>query len=239
MKSIILAGGLGTRLLPLTNIENKHMLPVFNMRMIELPIMTLVEAGLKDIILITGGKHPGRFLEFLKNGHSFGIKHLYYAYQEGEGGIADAMKLAFPFMEYKEPCVVILGDNYFEEPITPHIQNWMKNPHGARIILKEVEDPQRFGVVELDKSNQITSIEEKPTNPKSNLAITGCYFFDYFVWDFVQQISPSERGELEITDILSIYRKLNLLGFYKYEGYWSDMGTFETLSKVSSRIEKQ
>jgi len=235
---IILAGGLGSRLSPLTNTENKHLLPVYNRRMIELPIGSLVEAGIKDIILVTGGKHPGRFLEFLKNGHDLGINHLYYAYQEGEGGIIDALKLAFPFIKYGDPCVVILGDNYFENSIRNEIVNWEYKHYGARTILTKVSNPKRFGIANLsDDNKKIISIEEKPVTPKSNLAVTGLFFFDYYVWDFCNQVVASKRGETEITDVLNIYNRLNLLEYSIYDGYWGDMGVFKTLSDVSKRLE--
>ena len=233
---IILAGGLGSRLSPLTDIENKHLLPVYNRRMIELPIGSLVEAGVKDIILVTGGKHPGRFLEFLKNGHDFGINHLYYAYQEGNGGIVDALKLANPFIKHGESCVVILGDNYFEDSIKEYITDWKKNPIGAKTILTKVSDPKRFGIANLSEDKKkIVSIVEKPLAPESNLAVTGLFLFDYYVWDFCNQVTASHRNETEITDVLDIYNRLNLLGYHIYDGYWGDMGVFRTLMDVSDR----
>jgi glucose-1-phosphate thymidylyltransferase len=205
--------------------------------MIEYPIHSLVSAGIRDIILVTGGRHPGRFLELLKNGSKHGIEHLYYTYQEGEGGIADALKLAQPFVTNSESCIVMLGDNYFEETIEDHVWDWENCPGGARVLLKEVPDPERFGVAELDGEDHIVSIEEKPEKPKSSFAVTGCYFFDRHVWDFARQITVSKRNELEIVDILNIYHRLNSLDGFIYEGYWRDMGKFETLHEVANRRE--
>jgi len=246
MKGICLAGGLGTRLLPLTAYDNKHFLPVYQRRMIEYPIQTLVDAGIRDVIVVTGGKNPGAFLELLKNGKGFGLNRLYYTYQEGNGGIADALKLAEPFVEEDEDCVVILGDNYFEDGIAECMDQWTRNkrdwwvtkkglPAGAFCILKEVSDPERFGIAELDE-NRIVSIEEKPIAPKSNYAILGCYMLDSTVWKWLDQLQPSARGELEITDILRRYMNTGSLSFATYTGTWSDMGTFESWMEVSQRV---
>mgnify|MGYP003952304229 CR=1 FL=1 len=233
MKGIVLAGGLGTRLRPLTKHDNKHLLPVYDKRMVEFPLMTLVKAGIDDIILITGGHNPGKFLEIFKNGNSIGAKRLYYTYQEGEGGIADALKMARPFMQSEEPCVVILGDNYFEDGIKDQYNKWSKN--GAQVFLKEVEAPWAYGIAEID-GKKIISIEEKPKEPKSNLAIVGCYMFDYTLWSKLDNIEPSVRNELEITDVLKLYMADKGLGYSFYDGYWKDMGTFETWMETSRRI---
>lgn len=236
MKGIVLAGGLGSRLQPLTKNENKHYLPVYTKRMIEYPIRTLVRAGIKDIILITGGNKPGEFLGLLKNGKQHGIERLYYTYQEGNGGIADALKLAEPFMEEGEDCAVILGDNYFEQDITIP-----DKVYGAHIFLKEVDEPWHFGIATIS-GDQIISIAEKPKTSESNLAILGCYLFDHHVWDLLERVKPSDRGELEITDLLKEYMGIctpePYISHQFYNGYWSDMGTFESWMEVSNRVKK-
>lgn len=237
MKGVVLAGGLGTRCLPLTQNDNKHLLPVYNKRMVEYPINSLVKAGVKDIVLVTGGLYAGRFLDFLKNGWSFGIEHLFYAYQEGEGGIADALRLARNFVSPKEKVVVILGDNYFELPITSYIQRFAQQEKGAMALLCKTDRPQDFGIAEVDYDNwKILSIEEKPMVPKSNLAIVGCYGFDGQVWDIINTLKPSRRGELEIADVLEHYRQKDELRFSQYPGFWSDMGSVESIQTVSNRI---
>ena len=224
---------MGTRLSPLTRNDNKHLLPVYDKRMVELPLLSLVTAGIKDIILITGGRNPGKFLEIFKNGKSLGARRLYYTYQEGEGGIADALKMAQPFMGPREPCVVILGDNYFEEGIRDQYRSWDKK--GAHVFLKKVETPWSYGIAEIE-NEKVVSIEEKPENPKSDLAIVGCYMFDHSLWEKLENVKPSKRGELEITDVLESYMKEKSLGYSFYEGYWQDMGTFENWTEVSKRI---
>lgn len=233
MKGIILCGGLGTRLQPLTNTENKHLLPVGMKRMVEYPIQSLVQAGITEIILVVGGKHPGAFLELLKNGKSRGIKKLYYTYQEGNGGIAEALQLAEPFMSWCEPCTVILGDNYFSQSLKPFISKFNK---GCKILLSPTNTPERFGIATV-KDNQIISIEEKPSTPKSNLAITGCYIFDTNVWEYAKTLTPSKRGELEITDILNMYLTKDVLNYETYSDFWSDMGTPQTLKLVNQMVD--
>jgi len=239
MKGIILGGGTGSRLAPLTKSENKHLLPVYNKRMIEYPIRTLVDAGIKDIILITGGNKPGAFLELLKNGKDHGIDRLYYTYQEGSGGIADALKLAEQFMEGSEPCVVILGDNYFEKSIKQQLVWWNLNRRcrGAGILVRQTSTPWHFGIAEVE-NGKVISIEEKPSNPKSDLAILGCYFFDYRIWEILPELQQSSRGELEITDALKVYMLNDELTPFNYFDYWSDMGTFETWTEVSQRVAR-
>jgi glucose-1-phosphate thymidylyltransferase len=236
MKGIVLAGGLGSRLAPLTRDDNKHLLPVYNKRMIEYPIKTLVDAGVRDIILVTGGKRPGAFLELLKNGKDYNANRIYYTYQDGNGGISDALKLAEPFLEPGESCVVILGDNYFENNIANNIAEWDES--GASVLLKHVEDTSGFGIADV-QDGKIVSIEEKPIKPKSNLAILGLYMFDYNVWKYIKEIKPSLRDELEITDVLKFYMKNNDLNYTFYDDFWSDMGTFETWVDVSIRMAKR
>jgi glucose-1-phosphate thymidylyltransferase len=234
-----LAGGLGTRLLPLTREENKHFLPVGQKRMIEYPLDTLVQAEVLDIILVTGGVNPGSFLNLLRNGYSRRIEHLYYTLQEGEDGIAAALYVAKNFISSEEETVVILGDNYFEDGIADAVREWTQQTSfkrsGAHIILKEVEDPSRFGVAEI-KNGKIISIEEKPFRPKSNLVITGCYGLDEKVWDYLPLLQKSARGELEITDILNFYLQEGSLTYSIYKGFWSDMGSPATLLEVANRV---
>lgn len=245
-KGIILGGGTGSRLAPLTRTQNKHLLPCYNMRMIELPLSTIVNAGIKDVILVTGGNEPGSFLELLKNGAAHDINRLFYTYQEGSGGVADALRLAEPFLskehalaDEKEPCVVVLGDNYFEEGIKQQYEQWKSETggQGAGILLKTTETPWHFGIAEV-KDGKVISIEEKPSKPRSDLAILGGYFFDGTVWDYVNHIEPSSRGELEITDVLRFYMHEGKLRYYMYDGYWSDMGTFSSWMEVSTRLAK-
>lgn len=230
MKGILLAGGIGSRLAPLTQEDNKHYLPVYKKRMIEYPLQTLVEAGIQDIIIVTGGKRPGNFLELLKDGRSRGINNLCFTYQEGSGGIADALGCAESFIKTGEECTVVLGDNYFEDPI-----NLSTKVYGADIFLRQTETPWYFGIAEVTE-NRVISIEEKPSNPKSDLAILGIYQFDYTLWDKLKRIEPSARGELEITDVLKLYMNEDNLSYSIYEGYWSDMGAFESWTEVSQRV---
>lgn len=225
---------MGTRLAPLTHGDNKHLLPVYKKRMIEYPLLTLVNAGITDIVLVTGGNRPGAFLELLKNGKGLGIARLQYAYQEGSGGIADAMKLASNFVAPGEPCAVILGDNYFEDGVTKEVQEW--DGKGAHAFLKQTDRPWEFGIAEVDFRVGVVSIEEKPIAPKSDLAILGAYLFDYSVWDILEHVSPSGRGELEITDVLKAYMESSLLSYSLYSGFWSDMGSFDSWMEVSGRI---
>lgn len=236
MKGIVLAGGMGTRMLPLTQEDNKHLLPVYKRRMVEYPLLTMVDAGVTDIVLVTGGKRPGAFLELLRNGKSLGIDRLNYAYQEGSGGIAAALKLASNFISPGEPCTVVLGDNYFECGIRDGVLDWTKRGRGAHVFLKETNRPWDFGIAEVDCRVGVVSIEEKPANPKSNMAILGAYIFDYSVWNKIEEVKPSSRGELEVTDLLKIYMNTADLSYSLYDGYWSDMGSFESWSEVSARV---
>jgi glucose-1-phosphate thymidylyltransferase len=237
MKGVILAGGLGSRLFPLTKVTNKHLLPVFNKPMIYYPIETLVRAGVRDILLVTGGNSAGDFLRLLGNGKEFGLKHFNYAYQEGEGGIADALALAEHFAD-GDKIIVVLGDNIFEEDIEPYVKRFQKQKTGARILLKKVSDPERFGVAEI-KGKKISRIVEKPKNPKSPYAVTGLYMYDARVFDFIRPLKPSERGELEITDVNNAYAADGELEFDILKGYWTDAGTFESLYRANSLIAKK
>ena len=237
MKGVILAGGLGKRLFPLTKITNKHLLPVYNKPMIFYPIQTLVDAGIKDILIVTGGHHAGEFLRLLGNGKDFGLKHINYAYQEGEGGIAQALKLAEHFVD-NDKVVVILGDNIIEKDIRKAVEDFRKQPKGAKILLKKVEDPQRFGVAEL-KGNKIISIEEKPKKPKSDYAVTGIYMYDSKVFEIAKTLKPSKRGELEITDVNNVYIKRDELTYDILDGWWTDSGTFDSLLKANNLVAKR
>jgi len=227
MKGVILAGGLATRLYPLTYATNKHLLPVADKPMIFYPIQTLLNAGVNDIMVVTGGPHAGHFIAVLKNGRELGIRHLEYAYQEKEGGISEALALAKDFAD-GEPIAVILGDNTTDANIGPYVKKFTK---GAAIFLKKVPDPQRFGVPVFDSKDKskIIGIEEKPKNPKSSYAVTGLYLYDANVFDYIQQCKPSWRNELEITDVNNFYIKANELRWAELQGFWSDAGTFQTL----------
>jgi len=236
LKGVILAGGLGKRLFPLTKITNKHLLPVYCKPMIYYPIQTLVDAGIKDILIVTGGAHAGEFLRLLGDGAQFGLKQINYTYQEGEGGIADALRLAEHFAD-KSKIVVILGDNIIERSIKAAVDDFRKQPKGARILLKKVEDPERFGVAEF-KGKKLISIEEKPRKPKSDYAVTGIYMYDDQVFDIARRLKPSRRGELEITDVNNAYLKKNELTYSILEGWWTDSGTFDSLLRANNLAAK-
>jgi len=212
----------------LTKVTNKHLLPVYNKPMIYYPIQTLINAGITDILLVTGGNGAGDFLRLLGNGKEFGLQHLNYTYQEGEGGIAAALSLAEFFVQ-NEPVCVMLGDNIIERNIGQVVQAYEKQGKGAKILLKEVKDPQRFGVPVFDK-DRILRIEEKPKVPKSPYAVTGIYCFDHDVFDIIRTLKPSARGELEITDVNNVYIERGLMTWDLLEGWWTDAGTFESLS---------
>ena len=234
MKGVVLAGGLGSRLKPLTKVTNKHLLPVFDQPMIYYPIRTLVNAGIDDIMIVTGGNSAGDFLKLLGNGKDFGLKHLNYTYQEGEGGIADALSLVEHFADDESICVV-LGDNIIEGNIRAAKEDYEKQGGGAKILLKKVEDPQRFGVPELD-GERVVRIEEKPENPSSEYAVIGIYFYDAGVFDIIKTLEPSERNELEITDVNNDYIERGLMTWNSLEGWWSDAGTFESLLKATNLV---
>jgi glucose-1-phosphate thymidylyltransferase len=227
VKGVVLAGGLGTRLLPLTRVTNKHLLPVYNKPMIYYPIQTLVNAGVQNIMLVTGGNNAGDFLKLLGNGKEFGLRHLDYTYQEGEGGIADALRLAEHFAD-GEPICVVLGDNIIERNILRAAQAFREQKTGARILLKEVKDPQRFGVPILD-GQRVVKIEEKPESPSSPYAVTGVYFYDSRVFEIIKTLKPSGRGELEITDVNNAYIATGDLTWDALDGWWTDAGTIESL----------
>lgn len=227
MKGVVLAGGLGTRLHPLTRVTNKHLLPVYDRPMIYYPIQTLVNAGIREIMLVTGGNSAGDFLKLLGNGKEFGLRHLDYTFQEGEGGIADALRLAEYFAEGGPVCVV-LGDNLIERNILRAADRFREQKVGAKILLKEVKDPQRFGVPVLD-GNRVLNIEEKPASPRSPYAVTGVYFYDARVFDIIQTLKPSGRGELEITDVNNAYIATGELTWDLLDGWWTDAGTIESL----------
>ena len=234
MKGVILAGGLGTRLYPLTKVTNKHLLPVFDKPMIYYPIQTLINAGIDDILIVTGGNNAGDFLKLLGNGKEFGLKHINYTYQEGEGGIAEALGLAEFFAAGDKVCVV-LGDNIIEKNIRKGAEAFRRQKKGAKVLLKEVPDPQRFGVPEL-KGNKIAKIEEKPKNPKSNYAVIGIYFYDQTVFDFIKTLKPSNRGEMEITDVNNCYIEKGLMTWDLLEGWWTDAGTFDSLLRANQLV---
>lgn len=237
MKGIVLAGGLGTRLHPLTKITNKHLLPVYNRPMIYYPIQTLVNAGIREILIVTGGKNAGDFLELLGNGKEFGLKHLDYTYQEGEGGIAAALGLAEYFVEDDSVCV-ILGDNIYEKSMRKSVEEFIDRGHGAKIHLKRVENPQRFGVPIIE-GERIIKIEEKPKTPKSEFAVTGLYMYDHTVFDIIKTLKPSGRGELEITDVNNAYIARDDMTYAVVDGWWSDAGTFDSLLRTNILVASQ
>jgi glucose-1-phosphate thymidylyltransferase len=234
MKGIILAGGLGTRLQPMTRITNKHLLPVYDRPMIYYPLESLIAAGIRDIMIVTGGSHAGDFLRLLKNGREFGLEHLNYTYQEGEGGIAEALGLCEHFAD-DEPVCVVLGDNIFEHGIAGPVRRFAERPTGAKILLKEVPDPERFGVAEV-VGDQVLRIEEKPAEPRSRFAVTGVYMYDPRVFDIIGTLVPSGRGELEITDVNNRYAEEGDLAYEMVEGWWTDAGTVESLFRACTLV---
>jgi glucose-1-phosphate thymidylyltransferase len=234
MKGVVLAGGLGTRLLPLTRITNKHLLPVFDRPMIFYPLQTLINAGITDILIVTGGPHAGDFLRLLGNGREFGLRHLNYTYQEGEGGIAAALALAEHFADGGPTCV-ILGDNIIEGSIAPAVERFRRQERGARLLLKEVPDAERFGVATL-RGGRVVAIEEKPARPRSRHAVTGIYLYDARVFDVVRTLRPSARGELEITDVNNWYLARGELACEVLDGWWTDAGTFESLHRAGNLV---
>lgn len=236
MKGIVLAGGLGTRLSPLTRVTNKHLLPVFDQPMVHYPIRTLVGAAITDILIVTGGNSAGDFLKLLRNGAEFGLKRLHYAYQEGEGGIAAALGLAEHFAD-GEPVCVVLGDNILEKSIAPFVKKFRHQGSGAKILLSEVTDPQRFGVPVFEDS-RVVRIEEKPEDPQSNFAVIGVYLYDNRVFEIIKTLKPSGRGELEITDVNNAYIAAGDLSWDVIEGWWTDAGTFDSLLKASNLISE-
>lgn len=234
MKGVVLAGGLGTRLRPLTAVTNKHLLPVYDRPMIYYPIQTLVNAGIIDIMIVTGGNSAGDFLKLLGNGKAFGLKHLNYTYQEGEGGIAEALSLVEHFAA-GDPVCVVLGDNIIEGNIAAAVRAYRHQGGGAKIILKKVPDPHRFGVPELS-GRGVLRIEEKPKSPKSEYAVIGIYMYDGEVYDIIRTLKPSGRGELEITDVNNAYIERDEMSWEELEGWWTDAGTFESLLHASNLV---
>ena len=234
MKGVVLAGGTGSRLNPLTRVTNKHLLPIFDKPMIYYPIQTLVNAGIEEILLVSGGKNAGDFLRLLGNGRDFGLKHLNYTYQEGEGGIAEALGLA-EFFAAGEPICVILGDNIIERNICDAVDNFRKERSGAKILLKEVNDAQRFGVAEI-RGKHVLGIEEKPKSPKSRYAVVGLYLYDSTVFEKIRRLKPSGRGELEITDVNNFYIDEGRLTYDILDGWWTDAGTFESLLRANKLV---
>ena len=237
MKGVVLAGGLGSRLYPLTKITNKHLLPVFDKPMIYYPIQCLVNAGITDILVVTGGNYAGHFLQLLRNGSDFGLRRLGYAYQDGEGGIADALKLAEEFADGESICVV-LGDNIIEGNIKKAADDFRAQGGGAKILLKDVHDPERFGVATIDEEGKVLRIVEKPKEPETNLAVIGIYMYDAEVFDICKTLKPSDRGELEITDVNNEYVRRGTLTSQKLDGWWTDAGTFESLYRSSTMVRE-
>jgi glucose-1-phosphate thymidylyltransferase len=234
MKGVVLAGGTGSRLNPLTRVTNKHLLPVYDKPMVYYPIQTLVNAGITEILLVTGGKNAGEFLRLLGNGRDFGLKHLNYTYQEGEGGIAEALGLAEHFADGESICV-ILGDNIVENNICAAAASFATQKRGAKIILKDVPDANRFGVAEI-RDDRVVGIEEKPRIAKSNYAVIGVYFYDATVFQKIRRLKPSGRGELEITDVNNFYIQEGTLSYDILDGWWTDAGTFESLLRANNLV---
>jgi len=234
MKGVILAGGLGTRLYPLTKVTNKHLLPVYDKPMIFYPIQTLINAGIRDILIVTGGNNAGDFLRLIGNGKEFGLGHINYTYQEGEGGIAEALGLAEYWSAGERVCVM-LGDNIIEKNIVEAVESYKKQKSGAKILIKEVPDPERFGVPVIE-GDRIVRIEEKPKEPKSPYAVTGIYMYDSRVFDIIKTLKPSDRGELEITDVNNAYIEMGELTWSVLEGWWTDAGTFESLRRATNLV---
>jgi glucose-1-phosphate thymidylyltransferase len=239
MKGIILAGGLGTRLAPLTKITNKHLLPVYRKPMIYYPIECLVNAGITDIMVVTGGNSAGDFLRLLGNGEEWGLKHINYTYQQGEGGIAAALSLAAHFAAGDRICVV-LGDNIIEGNIKAAVDDFRRQERGAKILLKEVHDPERFGVAVTERGQggqiKVKQIVEKPKTPASNQAVIGIYMYDQQVFDCIKTLKPSSRGELEITDVNNFYVRQGTLTADVLQGWWTDAGTFDSLLRASNMV---
>lgn len=234
MKGIVLAGGTGSRLFPLTKVTNKHLLPVGQKPMIYHPVEKFVEAGIKEILIVTGVEHMGAVVGLLGSGKDFGCRFTYRV-QDEAGGIAQALGLAEHFV-HGDLCSVILGDNIFQDSIAGEVRAFTEQGKGARILLKEVSDPQRFGVAELS-GDHVVKIEEKPKTPKSNWAVTGIYFYDAKVFEVIKTLKPSGRGELEITDVNNYYIREKQLSYGKLKGWWSDAGTFESLNRVNQLLE--
>ena len=237
LRGVVLAGGLGTRLSPLTKITNKHLLPVYDRPMIYYPIQALIEAGIRDVVLVTGGAHAGDFLRLLGDGRSIGLKSLHYIYQEGEGGIAHALGLV-EHITKNDHLAVLLGDNIFQNSLTTFVRSYLKQENGAYLVLKEVPDPERFGVATV-RGGRVHSIVEKPKKPRSSTVVTGLYFYEPGVFKIIRKLKPSKRGELEITDVNNAYIRQGALGYGIARGWWTDCGTFDTLFRANQLIEKK
>jgi glucose-1-phosphate thymidylyltransferase len=236
LRGVILAGGLGSRLFPLTMVTNKHLLPIYDRPMIYYPLQMLVAAGITEILLVTGGNSAGDFIRLLENGEEFACS-IRYAYQRGEGGIADALRLARGFAA-GGPLAVVLGDNLFEHGIAAAARDFERQGSGARVLLKQVPDPERFGVAVMDHG-RLVAVEEKPAHPRSKWVVTGCYFYDASVFDKIDRCRPSGRNELEITDVNNLYLAEGQMEYSLLEGWWSDAGTFESLHRVSTLMQRQ
>ncbi len=234
MKGVVLAGGLGTLLLPMTRVTNKHLLPVYDRPMIYFPLQQLVAAGIDDILVVTGGDHAGDFLKLLRNGHDFGLEQIRFGYQDGEGGIAEALGLAEHFAA-GEPIAVLLGDNIFQDPLAEVIDQFRSDPRGAMVVLKEIDDPERFGVARMEEG-RVVEIVEKPADPVSRLAVTGCYLFDARVFDVIRSLEPSARGELEITDVNNRYIAWGEMRHCVLSGWWTDAGTVTSLHRAARLV---
>jgi len=236
LKGVVLAGGTGSRLRPLTLVTNKHLLPVYDQPMVYYPIRMLVDAGVRDIMVLTGGESAGDFMKLLGSGEAFGLDHLEYAYQKGSGGIAEALGLTRYFIG-NDDVVVVLGDNILEKPITGAVERYRKQGGGARVLLKKVHDPQRFGVARVD-GDKVVEIIEKPKSPASDLAVIGVYMYDNEVLKIVSSLKRSDRGELEITDVNNDYLRRGKLQYEVVDGWWTDAGTFESLFQASRLVHE-
>ncbi|HIJ66206.1 MAG TPA: NTP transferase domain-containing protein [Candidatus Hydrogenedentes bacterium] len=237
MKGVVLAGGLGTRLRPLTRVTNKHLLPVYDKPMIFYPVQTLVDAGIQEVMIVTGGNNAGEFLRLLRNGEDFGLRQMHYTYQKTEGGIADALSLTRHFVG-DDKVVVVLGDNFIQGSIRKAVEDFERQPEGAKIFLKEVEHPQEFGVAVLD-GDKVTRIIEKPEVPPSNLAVIGIYMYDKNVFEICSALEPSSRGELEITDVNNAYIRRGTMTYEIIDGWWADCGSFEALLRSNVLVARE
>lgn len=239
MKGVVLAGGKGTRLYPCTLVVNKHLLPIYDRPMIYYPIQTLIKAGCKEILIVTGGENPGEFMRLIKNGKEFGLDSVLYSYQENPtGGIADALRLAKTFVGKDKFCV-ILGDNLILDDLSEHVIKFLKEPEGtAKVFIKEIENPKSFGVAEI-KDSKVINIIEKPSNPPTNFAVIGAYFYDHTVFDVIERVKPSRRGEMEITDVNMDYINKGNLTYAKLNSQWLDTGSFTSLYEANCIIAKE